>query len=594
MTGAQRIIAIFVFAAILLAVTIVATYRIGLAALQQSRRMTEARLSLQQLEELISTLKDLETGQRGYLLTGEEKYLEPYQKALSRLNSKLEDFHELSRQRAFPEGAGGRVFQLTRQKLVELDETIQLRRTSGLEAALAVVRTDQGRKIMDDLREEVARAKQSEEATFLNATRTTNQAIRLRTRTFLIGGLLNLGFLGWGFRQISTEIKQRETAVIETTRQKELLSTTLTSIGDGVIITDAVGRVTFLNVEAERLTGWSVADASGRPLPEVFQIINEMTRQPVENPVEKVLRLGLTVGLANHTILIARDGRETPIDDSAAPIRVKSGPLEGVVLVFRDFTEQKNAERILTRGKDELEKLVATRTAKLKEVVEELQHVSYAITHDMRAPLRAMSAFTDILAQEAPSLSPEAADYCRRIGAAANRLDKLIQDTLSYTRAVQEEMKLEPVNLQTLIRGLIDTYPNFQADKADIQIEDALPVVLGNEALLTQCFSNLLGNAVKFVASGVRPRIQIRSENLGPLVRVSIIDNGIGIAPEYQERIFRMFQRLSHDYEGTGIGLAIVRKVTERMGGTVGVESEPGKGSSFRLELRLAPTDPPR
>ena len=116
---------------------------------------------------------------------------------------------------------------------------------------------------------------------------------------------------------------------------------TLASIGDGVIVTDARGRVTFLNGEAERLTGWTNREAEGRPLPAVFHIINEQTRQPVENPVEKVLRLGTVVGLANHTILIAKDGRETPIDDSGAPIRQGDGTVQGVVLVFRDFTQQK-------------------------------------------------------------------------------------------------------------------------------------------------------------------------------------------------------------------------------------------------------------
>ncbi len=135
----------------------------------------------------------------------------------------------------------------------------------------------------------------------------------------------------------------------EILRQKELLAVTLASIGDGVIVTDAQGRVTFLNGEAERLTGWSSGQAEGNPLPDVFHIINEKTRQPAEDPVERVLRLGTTVGLANHTVLVAKDGREIPIDDSGAPICQAGGPVQGVVLVFRDATEQKQAERTLAR-----------------------------------------------------------------------------------------------------------------------------------------------------------------------------------------------------------------------------------------------------
>jgi PAS domain S-box-containing protein len=154
-------------------------------------------------------------------------------------------------------------------------------------------------------------------------------------------------------------------AVAETERQRQLLAVTLASIGDGVIVTDVQGRVTFLNGEAERLTGWKNNDTAGQPLSTVFRIINERTRQPVESPVEQVLRLGKVVGLANHTILIARDGREIPIDDSGAPIRHADGTVQGVVLVFRDFTERKAAEEALRQAKATLEQKVAERTAEL-------------------------------------------------------------------------------------------------------------------------------------------------------------------------------------------------------------------------------------
>jgi signal transduction histidine kinase len=153
---------------------------------------------------------------------------------------------------------------------------------------------------------------------------------------------------------------------------------------------------------------------------------------------------------------------------------------------------------------------------------------------------------------------------------------------------VQQEMPLAPVDLSELVRDLVETYPNLHHDKADIFIEDNLPVVLGNDALLTQCFSNLLGNAVKFVAPGVRPVIHVRAETRDSTARIWVTDKGIGISRNAQEKLFGMFQKLDTQYEGTGIGLAIVRKVVERMGGKVGVESEPGVGSRFWVELPLA------
>jgi signal transduction histidine kinase len=224
-------------------------------------------------------------------------------------------------------------------------------------------------------------------------------------------------------------------------------------------------------------------------------------------------------------------------------------------------------------------------------MVTELQHVSYAIAHDMRAPLRAMGTFAELLQEELTSLqgSAEAQDYCRRMKVAAGRLDRLIHDALNYTRAVLQEPGLTPVNLSALVNGLIETYPNLQSDRADIAIADALPTVTGNESLLTQCFSNLLNNAVKFVADGTRPTIRIRAHYPRPgVVRVTVEDNGIGIPEHAQVRLFGMFQKLDNRYEGTGIGLAIVRKVVERMGGRVGAESMPGKGSRFWVELTAA------
>jgi signal transduction histidine kinase len=192
-------------------------------------------------------------------------------------------------------------------------------------------------------------------------------------------------------------------------------------------------------------------------------------------------------------------------------------------------------------------------------------------------------------------------------------MDRLIVDVLQYSRLARSELRLAPVDVAALLRGIIETYPAFQAPEVEIRIEGALPRVLGNEAALTQCFANLLGNAVKFVAPGTRPQVRIWAEGAraaggrqnaetgtaplgpgaakasgGPFIRLWFGDNGLGIEPEGRERIFKMFQRLDKAYDGTGIGLTVVRKAVEKMGGSVGLESELGRGSRFWLELRGA------
>ena len=265
-------------------------------------------------------------------------------------------------------------------------------------------------------------------------------------------------------------------------------------------------------------------------------------------------------------------------------------------LVLSDITDRKQAEAALALAKAELdhqnqtlEQTVNERTAQLRETIGDLEHFSYSITHDLRAPLRAMRSFASLLLEECGSvLAPAPRGYLQRIATAADRLDRLIVDALDYSKAVRQELPLVPVDAEGLLRGMLETYPGWQLPQAQIQIDGQLPQVLASEAGLTQCFSNLLDNAVKFVAPGTGPQVRVWAERREPLVRLWFQDNGIGIPAASQDFIFGMFQQLSRKYEGTGIGLALVRKVARRMQGQVGVESEPGRGSRFWLDLRLA------
>jgi signal transduction histidine kinase len=253
----------------------------------------------------------------------------------------------------------------------------------------------------------------------------------------------------------------------------------------------------------------------------------------------------------------------------------------------------------------ELEQRVAERTARLQETIGDLEHFSYSITHDMRAPLRAMQGFSRLLLGpmgEEPSVRLE---FLTRIAEASDRMDKLIRDALDYSKVAKSELPLAPVDANALVQSLISSHPDFQRPLTEMWIDGHLPPVLANDIGLAQCFSNLLTNAVKFVKPGERPKVKIRAETRylrrtaedsasssgrsdgHPIkrVRIWVEDNGIGIPKESQERIFQIFQRLSTDYDGTGIGLALVRKVVDRMGGKAGVESEPGKGSHFWVDL---------
>jgi signal transduction histidine kinase len=227
------------------------------------------------------------------------------------------------------------------------------------------------------------------------------------------------------------------------------------------------------------------------------------------------------------------------------------------------------------------------RTAELRDAAAELEHMSYSIIHEMRAPLRAMTGFIQVvLHEEGQALRQDSRDNLQRVKAAAARMDRLICDVLNYSQLARGQLPIHRVNTSELLRGILETYPSLQ--DAKILFPPALPDVQGNEALLTQCFSNLLANAVKFAQPGSRPEVEITAERNDGRVRIALKDNGVGIPQSMQARIFRLFQRGNQAGENTGVGLAIVRKAVERMGGQVGVSSEPGRGSLFWIELPAA------
>ncbi|MDB6056022.1 MAG: Multi-sensor signal transduction histidine kinase [Verrucomicrobiales bacterium] len=248
-----------------------------------------------------------------------------------------------------------------------------------------------------------------------------------------------------------------------------------------------------------------------------------------------------------------------------------SFPEKLLYLFARDITERKKVEQAL------------------QETNTELESFSYTVSHDLRAPLRAMQGFADALLQDyAPQLDDTARDYATRIVVAARRMDALIQDLLVYSRLNRAELHLKPVELTEAINdALTQLEDGIREKKAKIEVVQPLPQVCAHHATLVQVIVNLLGNGMKFMGADGHPEIRIHAEPISDKIRLYVKDNGIGIKPEYFTRIFRVFERLHgvETYPGTGIGLAIVRKGIERMGGRVGLESQPDHGSTFWIEL---------
>jgi PAS domain S-box-containing protein len=268
----------------------------------------------------------------------------------------------------------------------------------------------------------------------------------------------------------------------------------------------------------------------------------------------------------------------------ATPVRDKAG---NIIKWFGTCTDIEE----LQQARDALEKTVQERTARLRQTLSDLEAFSYSISHDLRAPLRAMVGFANlVMMQSAEQLPAASKDYLQRIINGAARLDRLIQDVLAYSRVMRSDFQVSPLDVEGLVLDVIQQYPGFQPPQLEVQIQSPLPKVMAHSAALTQCVANLLSNAIKFVPKGTTPRVLVRAERVDGQVQIWFEDSGIGIEPGNLKRIFSMFERVhsSAEYEGTGIGLSIVRKAVERMGGTVGVESEPGHGTKFWIQLKAA------
>lgn len=378
--------------------------------------------------------------------------------------------------------------------------------------------------------------------------------------------------------KLETRVQQRTNeltlAVDALHEERELLRTTLGSIGDGVIATDLQGCVTFLNQVAETLTGWSSREAKGLPLDQVFQIIDESNGQPIAYPILNPTAQGLGNLSAHDILLRAKDGSERPIDQSVAPIQGEVGIVRGAILVFRDISHFKTAELALKdsdRRKDEFLAMLA---------------------HELRNPLAPIRSSLEIM-KRSPG-NGDIIEQCRTtMERQSGQLVRLVDDLIDVSRITRNrlELRTERVELAPIIRHAVESCkPAIEqlGHQLTIQLPAELIYLQADAARLAQVFSNLLTNSCKYTEPGGQIGLSAQTRDGNVFIRVS--DNGIGIPPSMLSQVFDMFVQIDQSLErtkgGLGIGLTLVKRIVEMHGGTVTALSEGlGKGSEFTVEL---------
>jgi len=346
---------------------------------------------------------------------------------------------------------------------------------------------------------------------------------------------------------------------------------------------DVNGRINSWNPGAERFFGYNEAEILGQPM-EILYVPEDRAAGVAKREQAAAAETGFSEDERWH---LRKDGSRFFVFGMVNAMYDDRGELCGYTKIARDITDRREMQEKLQRTREDLEEVVAQRTARLTEAVHELEAFSYSLSHDMRAPLRAMQGFSEILrTRYATNLPEEGKDLLGRIARSAYRLDGLIRDALTYHRIAREPLQLHTVDLDALVDAILSEQPGIVGEGDTLTVEHPLLKVRGHEPLLTQCLFNLLGNAIRFGVPERKARVRVWTEAIDGHVTIWVEDNGIGIPEQDQEKIWNMFIRLHPEkYEGTGIGLAIVRKAVERMGGKVGVKSQAGNGSKFWIQL---------
>ena len=574
-----KIVAAFAIALLALALVGAATYMNARNLLARNVLVVHTYRVISRVDDVFSSLDEIESGARGFLLTGRSEYLQPYHTGLDTVSAEIDDLRKLTSDNPVQQRNIDRLQSLANRAIDRVHRQVVARQLqSAPNVALAGL---EDKEIMDQVRFATA-AMKGHEMHLLEERNTQSAESARRTVTnfgllLLLAVLLLVAF--YFFIRHDLADRRRTSEALQASDKK--FRAVMDSAPDALVISDAKGRVQMVNSQAEKLFGYTRAEFVDRDLSTM--LVGRATLVEAAAPEDPSDRLADDQAIRDLRSVgtkfdgIRKDGCAFPLDLSRSPLEVGGEHL--VISALRDRTDRENAEEAIRKFSLDLARSNA-----------ELERFAYVASHDLQEPLRMVSSYTQLLAKRYKGkLDANADEFINYAVDGASRMQKLINDLLALSRVGTQAKPSEPVDTAaTLARVLSDMQPTIEAAGATVVRPDHLPVVLADGTQVHQLFQNLVGNALKFKAEAL-PRVEIRVEPVenGAFWQFAFQDNGIGIEPQYFERIFVIFQRLHNkeSYPGTGIGLAICKKIVERHGGKLWVDSKAGEGTTFLFTL---------
>lgn len=552
----------------------------------ESRRSENVLLSLRTVEAILDDMQALESGARGFIITGDELFLDDYHwglQGIGRDSARLKSLYDL-----FPEMRGEYegLLNLVRAKLDYTARTVESRRENGLERTIEMVRSGDGHRIMDSLQSSLYRIENEDRRLLAIENQERQDAARSTSRLFNIMAILFLVFLSILFWMVYQGIRFQE----KNEQQIAYLARLTENTSDAIISADLNGYIRSWNRAACRIFGFEPEEAIGRFGPEVTG--SGVTKEQVQflrRQLEE--KEEVTMEMSQYH----KSGKVVYSLASTSALRNAKGEVEGFVTIVKDITDRRILEEKLQVFNQELSRQVEEKTATLMRLNEQLERTNhdleqfaYVASHDLQEPLRTIRSFLQLIEKKYGSqLDEEGRKYISYAVDGAGRMKQLVSDLLNFSRLGTRGLRYELVDMEKLVYQVLDGLERRINETGAIVNVGKLPVVKCDKSQMQQVFQNLVSNALKYHRLGILPEVELGCREEGGIHEFFVRDNGIGIQSSDHQSIFQLFHRLhsEKEYPGSGMGLAICKKVVELHGGHMRVESNPGEGTTFYFTL---------